>query len=159
MYTFNNLCYGVDFNNLKLYDEFDDLDFLLSDVLWNFERKTNLKLKYCDDNLVFECASWYHGGIIPSDKVISGVVGFAITSDDDNADYVNIVRSIDEPALKEEYDRVVAEELMPHIDSEIEEMNTLNDGYDYKSYISDLNKLKEVLLQYKPSLHQVEASS
>lgn len=159
MYTFNNLCYGVDFNNLKLYDEFDDLDFLLSDVLWNFKRKTNLSVKYCNDNLVFECDRWYHGGIIPSDKIISGVVGFNITCDDYNPNYVNIVRSIDESALKEEYDRIVTEELMPHIDSEIEEMNNLNDGCDYKSYISDLNKLKEVLLGYKPSLHQVEASS
>lgn len=146
MYTFKNLCYGVDFNKLKTIDDIQELSFLISDILYGINIKTNLK------KIKFEASHWYHGS--SGTDYITGCIGFQLECNE-SKDYLNFVRTFNEEEYEKEYN-LALEKYLKMVDERIQKV-AIDLG---KVELSEqLKKLKIVLQKKSLTLHEVEASS
>ena len=136
MYTFNYFCFGHRMaDNKKLNNFIADLDL-------EFRRSVNGK--------DYEVSYPYHGGQVDGD-VYSVVFGFNITDDDDNPDYINVIRKVKEEDFIKGYNIFLSEytnwlKTEDFSDFEEEELKTLKELIDF-------------LEKTEPCFYSVEASS
>lgn len=145
MYTFKNLVFGVDFNNIE--HGIDDLNFIISDIV-SFSVLTDQKHPLTNEDLFFQTDHWYHGS--SDKKYLTGCIGFRLTSNE-SKDYIKEVRSLDEDFLMNTYNE--------YLPQKIDNINSLIEYYEDEEIKSDFTKLIKVLNENKPTLHEVEASS
>lgn len=133
MYTYNLLCFGI---NPELIDT-----EVLSEI--DFEMKSSIK--------DWGVKTHYHGGAGESPYTI----GCIISDDDNNPEYINLVRSLREEDYMENYNTFKAE-LLTSIISDIE----ICEGDKDEEYaLEPLLSFKKIVEETTPTFYAVQVSS
>lgn len=143
MYTFNNFCYGIDMSVNPTLNNF----ILEQDLVYN--NKIN--------GMQYEVSTPYHGGQCLGD-VYSIIMGINITDDDNNPEYVNEIRSVNECTYQEEFE-IFRQEYLAELDLIADEWKGWNTKGQYDDGLVMLNELKEFITNSIPGFYTVELSS
>jgi hypothetical protein len=115
----------------------------------NFIADLDLEFRRSVNGKDYEVSYPYHGGQVDGD-VYSVVFGFNITDDDDNPDYINVIRKVKEEDFIKGYNIFLSEYTnwlkTDFSDFEEEELKTLKELIDF-------------LEKTEPCFYSVEASS
>lgn len=160
MYIVNNFCYGIDMNKDGMNGDFRDVLYYM-DVVVSIPTGEYYK----GIEVVFEIDERYHGG--STGNYYSGVVGFCLSDDDCNPNYISDIKD-----AKEEFFKKIWDSHLPSVILELED--DLKESEDfYKKEPSLSSKEKEeadsMLKSYKdfieflktaePEFYSVESSS
>lgn len=136
MYTYNIFCFGHKMaDNKKLNNFISELDL-------EFSKSINGK--------IYKVSYPYHGGQVNGDTY-STIFGYEITDDDNNPDYINVIRNVKEEDFIKGYNIFISEYINMLKTDDFSDLN--------EDELKILTELIDFLEKTQPCFYSVQASS